>query len=166
MKLNPRKPYDDPKMYFDEEEGRYVLTIECAKDLFPNNFRDDGVLLKRLKKNSRKIYNFIHYRGASVNREVVDFLLNRTEEGRKFLYAVLTEQMEADVETGYNDLSSSPAVNVSNGQVIDRELLAQNQISVDAEQIINDSASYFGVSIVLRTQFPWAYFALAWGYKS
>lgn len=165
MKINIKEPYDDDKMRFDGSANRYVLTLEYAKKEFEETFRDDGVLSKRLNKNSRKVYDFIHYRGATANRPVVDFLLNRTEQGREFILQVLTAQMEADTESGYNDLSSTPAINASNGQYIDRNLLAQNQLCVDAEQIIDQSASYFGVSIVLRTQFPFTYFVMAGGYR-
>ena len=159
MKLNVIEPFDDSKMEFDPNLG-YVLTIEYAKSMFGNNFHDDEILLKRLRKNSRKIYNFIKYRAYSGNAEVVDFLLNRTREGRQFLLDALTEQMEADSESGFNDLSSTPAVNVSNGQVMDREQLYANQISVDAEQIILNSHRYFGVSIITRTKFPIGYFIM------
>lgn len=165
MKLNIKEPYDDDKMRFDNSAKRYVLTLEYAKAEFPDTFRDDGVLSKRLNKNSRKVYDFIYYRGASCNRSVVEFLINRTEQGREFILQVLAAQMEADAESGYNDLSSTPAINVSNGQVIDRNLLAQNQICVDAEQIIDGSASYFGQSIVSRTQFPFYYFVMAGSYR-
>lgn len=163
MKLSIIQPYDDSKMEFDETAGRYVLTLSYVKAMFGNNFHDDEVLLTRLKKNSRKIYNFIHYHSYSGNAPVVEFLLNKTKEGRQFLLDALTEQMEADSESGFNDLSSTPAVNVSTGQIMDREQLYANQISVDTEQIILNSHRYFGVSIISRTKYPVGYFLLESG---
>lgn len=161
MELKITTPRNDENMEFDETSNRYVLTLEYAKAHFPNVFRDDQVLKQRLIKNSRKIYDFIHYRGYSGNRKVVDFLLNRTAEGRDFLLQALSTQMEADAQSGYNDLSQAPAVNVATGQVIDREVLANNQICVDAEQIIENSASWFGVPITYRARYPWRLFLLA-----
>lgn len=159
--LNTITPYSDNDLTFDESLGMYLLTIQKVKSVYDNNFQDDQTLLKRIKKNSRKVYNFIYYRGFSANKKAITFLLNRTKEGREFILGVLLEQMEADLESGYNDLSSSPAVNISSGQVIEREHLAQNQVSVDTEQLIENSAYYFGVPITLRAPFPWRYFLVS-----
>ena len=157
MNINVIQPYTDDRLEWNEDTKRYELTIAYFKAHFPNNFNDDQTLLNRIRKNSRKIYNFIKYRGYSMNWKVAEFLINRTQQGREFILEVLTEQMEADNESGYNDLSSTPALNASNGQFIDRELLYANQISVDAEQLIENSASYFGVSIVSRSLYPYPY---------
>lgn len=152
--LNIKKPYDDQFLKFNEATKRYELTIEFVKNEFDSNFRDDKVLQRRIEKNSRKIYNYIKYHSYSGNSELINKLLNETEEGRSFLKAVLYEQMEADIETGFNDLSSQPAINVANGQIIDRAELQKNQISVDAEQIIDRNADYFGFNICVMTRFP------------
>jgi hypothetical protein len=74
--------------------------------------------------------------------------------------------MEADNETGYNDLSNAPAVNVANGQVLDRNQLIANQLCVDAEQIVDSSATYFGVPICFATCYPWNYFMWVRGNKN
>lgn len=158
MELHAIKPYDDENLRFDERTKRYVLTLEFAKRNLPSTYRDDTVLLKRLDLNSRKIYDFIHYRGCSANRPVVDALLNRTQEGRGFLLELLAVQMEADAQSGFNDLSQAPAINLANGSVIDRDQLRANQISVDAEQIVDDSSAHFGVTITLRQRYPWNLF--------
>lgn len=152
--LNIKKPYDDQFLKFNEATKRYELTIEFVKNEFDSNFRDDKVLQRRIEKNSRKIYNYIKYHSYSGNSELINKLLNETEEGRLFLKAVLYEQMDADIETGFNDLSSQPAINVANGQIIDRPELQKNQISVDAEQIIDRNADYFGFNICVMTRFP------------
>lgn len=157
-RLTVIKPYNDEKLVFNKTTNRYELSFECAKALFDNNFADDDTLKKRLTKNSRKIYNYIKYHSYSGNRQVIEGLLNKTAEGRKFLFDVLLEQFEADVDSGFNDLSSAPAVNVANGQIIPREELQKNQISVDAEQIIDGNAGYFGFNICISYKFPVAIF--------
>lgn len=158
--LTKIKPYSDSKLKWDEESKQYILTIEYFKDNFDDNFVDDGVLVKRLKKNSRKIYRFIRNRVNSRNLQLVENLLATTEQGRQFMLEILSTQMEADAETGFNDLSSTPAVNLSNGQVIDRNEFYKNQVSVDAEQVFDDSDSYFGFRIGYQAPFPPIFFTL------
>lgn len=153
MKLTKIQPYSDDKLIFNQD--KYELAFEYVKSLFEVNFKDDAELHRRIVKNSRKIYNFIFYRIHSANKVIVETLLNHTEQGRKFLLDVLTEQFDADNESGYNDLSSVAPINVSNGQVIDRNLLYQNQISVDAEQIIDRNAEYFGINIMYQAPLPY-----------
>lgn len=153
MKLTKIQPYSDDKLVFNQD--KYELAFEYVKSMFDINFRNDDELKRRIAKNSRKIYNFIYYRIHSANRLIAETLLNNTEQGRKFLLDVLTEQFEADNESGYNDLSSVAPINVANGQVIDRNLLYQNQISVDAEQIIDRNVEYFGINIMYQAPLPY-----------
>ena len=97
-------PYNDDELSFNNETSRYELTPQYCKDNFEANFRNDNILAKRIALNSRVIYNYIITHCALVNRSVVMFLLHRTEQGRKFLTEILTAQMYADIETGYNDI--------------------------------------------------------------
>lgn len=159
-RLNLIKPYDDEKLVWNESEGQYELTFEYCKSEFECNFRDDDTLKKRIKKNSRKVYRFIEYRVNQYNKPIVVGLLARTNEGRKFIFDILRTQFESDVETGYNDLSGTPAVNLANGQVIDRNELWKNQISVDAEQIFDNSSTYFGINLGYQGVFPPYFFIL------
>lgn len=153
-KLNYIEPRTDSILKWNETTKRYELTLEFVKQEMDVNFADDGILEKRIKKNSRKIYNYIKYRSYSGNYQFLEKLLNHTEEGREFLRDVLLEQLEADNETGFNDLSSQPAINIGSGQEISRESLQANQISVDTEQIIDRNADYFGFNICVMTKFP------------
>ena len=145
---------------WDETTKQYRLTLAYCKDAFDSNFRDDEVLRRRIKKNSSIIYRWIHNHIHSRNRTVVDFVLNNTVEGRELITNMLTAQMEADIETAYNDLSSTPAVNVSSGQVIDRNELRRNQICVDAEQEFENSADYVGFNLGYQAMYPYNYFVL------
>ena len=149
-----RQPYNDEVMTYNENTGRYELTIEYVKDNFTINFRDDRTLKERIKKTSRKIYNVIFARSNSANKQVIDFMLNRTLQGRVFLHDLFYEQLEADLQTGFNDLSSMPAINYANGNVIPREEQIRNQISVDTEQILDRSVEYFGINLLYSSTFP------------
>lgn len=158
--LHKIQPYSDNDLTWNESTHQYELTLQYCKANFEDNFRDDGVLQKRIQKNSHKIYRFIKYRVYSRNRPIVNNVLNNTQEGREFIKEMLSAQMEADIETGFNDLSSTPAVNVANGQIIDRNELYRNQICVDAEQIFDSSDDYFGFRIGYQAAFPPIYFVL------
>lgn len=156
--LHKIKPYSDSKLNWNEETQKYELTLQYCKREFDNNFADDEVLKKRIKENTRLIYRFIKYRVASFNRRVVDSVLTNTEEGRNFIFEMLSTQMSADVETGYNDLGKTPAINVANGQIIDRNQLWINQVTIETEQVFDSSDSYFGFRIGYQAPFPPIYF--------
>lgn len=149
--------YDDNNLKWNEKTGRYELTPQYCKDNFDDTYKDDKVLERRIKLNSQVVYNYFNLHCATVNKPVISFLLNRTKEGRDFLLEVLAAQQYADIQTGYNDLLFQPAINF-NGQDKDRTQLRLNSLCVAAEQVIEDSDSYFGVRITFQGQFPWPYF--------
>lgn len=152
--LKITKPYDDQVMKFDSTAGRYYLTLEFVKsELDTKACIDDGELERRIKKNSRKIYNYIFYHSYTANKPVVNFCINHTENGRKFLKDVLLEQLESDLQSGYNDLSNQSPINFANGSVIDRSELLRNQVTVDTEQIIERNADYFGFNLFVMSQY-------------
>ena len=156
--LHKINPYSDDSLFWNDETKQYELTVQYCKANYDVNYADDDTLKRRIKKNSRKIYRFIKYRTYSSNRPVVDKVLHYTEEGRQFLLEILSVQMEADNETGYNDLSETPAINISNGQVLDRNELYKNQLCVDAEQVFDSSDNWFGFRIGYQAPFPPIYF--------
>lgn len=156
--LRTIKPYSDSVLEWDESLQKYVITIQYFKDNFDNVYADDEVLKRRLKSNTKLVYRWISNHINSANKRFVDKLLSCTQEGRDFIKEILTVQIEADAETGYNDLSKAPAVNLANGQIIPREELLRNQICVDAEQVFDDSNSYFGFRIGYQAPFPPYYF--------
>lgn len=157
--------YDDDKLKFNPDTGRYELTIEYCKDAFDSTFKDDKTLTRRIKLNSQVVYNYIALHVATVNKPVVSFLLNRTQEGRDFLLELLSAQMYADIQTGYNDLLFQPAINF-NGQDKDRLALRQNTLCVAAEQVFEESDNYFGVRISYQGQFPYPFFLLMRNYDN
>lgn len=153
-------PYSDENLTWDDSTKKYYLTLEYCKANFDDNFADDEVLMKRIKMNTNLIYRFIKYRACSFNRRIIEKVVNYTQEGRDFLLEMLSAQMSADIETGYNDLSKTPAINVANGQVLDRNELYRNQLCVDAEQIFDSSDAWFGFRIGYQAPFPPIYFVM------
>lgn len=159
------KPYDDDKLIFNPTTARYELTVAYCKDNFETTFKNDAVLQRRIKLNTQVVYNFINSHVASVNKPVVAFLLAQTEEGREFLLELLTAQMYADIQTGYNDIGYTPAINFA-GQDKDRLAIQQNMLCVQAEQIFNQSDVYFGFRINYQGQLPTQLFLMVQKYAS
>lgn len=159
------KPYSDENLQFNENTGRYELTIEYCKNNFDSTFKNDQVLQSRIRLNTRVVYSYINFHVTSVNKGVVAFLLHRTQEGRDFLLELLSAQMYADIQTGYNDLLFQPAVNF-NGQDKDRNQIKQNSLCVAAEQIFETSDDYFGLRINYQGQFPTQVFIYVRNYQN
>lgn len=157
-KLTPTKPYTDSKLEWSEEDGRYYLTLEYCNKEYDHNFKDDDILKKRIRKNSKNIYNYIRYHTNSRNIPIVTALLYRTEEGRNFIFDLLSTQFEADVETGFNDIGDVTPIDVSSGQIMDRNEIRRNLISVATEEIYDNSVNYFGINLSYQGVFPAYYY--------
>ena len=156
-----KEPYSDEQLEFDELTGRYQLKLGFVKNEFDMTFKSDGVLKRRIKNNSKTVYHFLYMRSNSANYFVLDFLLRRTEEGRKFLLEILLEQMEADLETGYNDIAKQPAINFANGQVMNRDEIQRNLVSVATENLIYSSSKFFGFNAITQAVLPSQLFMIA-----
>lgn len=152
--FNIIQPYTDNFLKWNEATQRYELTLEFVKLAMDVNFANDSITERRIKQNTKVVYNFIKYRCYSGNSAYIDVLLNKTEEGRRFIKDVLLSQFEADNETAYNDLVKQPAIDVASGKEIDRDKLWANQVSVETEQIIDSSSSYFGFNIMISYPYP------------
>lgn len=150
--------YDDNNLHFNQDTNQYELTIQYCKDNYETTFKNDGTLLRRIKLNSQVVYNFIKSRVAQVNKPVVDFLLHRTEQGRKLLLEMLDAQMYADITTGYNDLMFQPTITFGQGQDKDRTNVNLNAVCPACEQVFNNSDSLFGIRLSYQGQFPASYF--------
>ena len=70
------------------------------------------------------------------------------------MLAILSSQMEADIDSGYNDLTKFSPINVATGQVVAREEFKRNQVSVETEQIFDNSDDYMGIRIGYLAAFP------------
>lgn len=158
MEIKVTTPNNDDVLSFNENTGHYELTLQYVKSQLDVTFKDDGVTQKRITKNSRAIYNYLLARSYSRNNEIVTFFLNHTENGRRFLKDILTAQMEADLQSGYNDIGLTPAVS-ANGQQIDRAQIRRNLVCVSAEEIADNNAAYFGFNLLIQTQLPASLYA-------
>lgn len=149
-------PYSDEELEFNEKTGRYQLTLAYTKALFDVcPIKSDSVVERRIKDTSRLVYNYIYNHSHTANRNIVEYLLNHTENGRDFLKEVFSIQVESDFTTGINTLGKLPGVNVSTGQVLDREIIRQNQICVEAENEIRLSQNYFaGINLLYIAPYP------------
>ena len=161
-----KESIDENVLRWNSNTNRWQLTLSYVKalrDPFP--YKNDAIIEQRIKQNSIRVYQYIVAHSHTVNRQVIDFLLNKTENGQRFLIDALTAQMEADMEYGYNDLMVRPVINAQTGQEGDRNNFRRNAISLECESIIDDSAAYFGFNICYMSPFPWRLFALARNYE-
>lgn len=142
--------YNDNKLTFDENRNQYILTIETVKENFDIPYSNDGVLERRIIKNSNRVYNYIYRMSNSFNHRVITKLLNETQEGRVFLYDVLMSQIEADLATGFNSLADQPLIDLKTGRTIQSdEIITNGLISVSTKLIIESSPKYFkGINIL------------------
>ena len=160
------KPQDNEFLEWNKDTDRYQLKLSYVKelrDILP--YKSDRVAQTRIKQTSLRVYNYIYNHSNSANRQVLTFLLNKTENGRKFLKEVLTSQIEADMDYGYNDLMVRPAINATTNSVLNRDEVRLNAISLETEEIINDSVGYFGFNLCVLIPFPWSLFDLARKYE-
>ena len=160
------KPQDNEFLEWNNDTMRYQLKLSYVKslrDVLP--YKSDKVAQQRIKQTSLRVYNYIVNHSNSANRQVLDFLLNKTENGKEFLKEVLTSQIEADMEYGYNDLMVRPALNASTNSMLDRDAIRLNAISLETEEIINDSVGYFGFNLCVLVPFNWYLFDLARKYE-
>ena len=154
------KPYNDDNLVFNDKTGRYELTLQYLKDHFDSSYKNDGEAQRRIKLNSQVVYYYINLHTASTNRQVVNFLLNKTEQGRAFLLEILSAQIYADLQTGYNDLMYNPAVSFT-GQDKDRNEIRRNALCVAAEDVFNSSDAYFGFPIGYQGILPAIFYVWA-----
>lgn len=151
------QPRSDSSLEWNPITKQYQLTLEYVKSLWdgePIPYKNDAITKRRIKDTSQRVYSYFSSHCATVNRGAVRLILNRTEEGRKFLIEILKAQMLADMEYGYNDLVRRPVVNASSGQMGDRDEYRRNAISIEAELIIEDSVNYVGINLTYMGMFP------------
>lgn len=153
------QPYSDDKMLYNTETKQYELQMAWVKATFGNVFADDTVLEQRIKRNTRKVYNYIFSRGYSGNRKTITAIINHTEEYRTYIYDALLSQMESDMASGYNDQDLYVPKSKD-----DRELQQLNQVSVNTENILKSSAGYGGINLLYASAFNTAIYLEFWSY--
>lgn len=163
-----KEPYTDEKLEYNENTGRYQLTVSYMKSLREGEsvpYRNDEIAKRRLREISQTIYSYLITHSNTANRQVIYFLLNKTENGRRFLIDVLSTQLESDLEFATNDIGKIALVNSQTGQVGDRDVYRQNLISIATENIIDDSVGYFGVNLCCMMPFDYYWFDLVRRYE-
>ena len=153
-RLKVIQPYADDSLSYDEFQNRYYLTREYCKEHFEFTLKNDQVLDREIERNTDNVYDFIFSRVNTQNMSVVEYLLSNTEQGRAFILKLLSYQMEANLESGFNSTGKVPLVNPSNGQILPREEVARNQVSVEVERLLYNSNQYLGVNIFYQGRFP------------
>ena len=153
------EPYSDDKMLYNNETKQYELKPSWVKSQIGDPFADDTVLEQRIKRNTRKVYNYIFSRSYSGNRKTIIAVINHTEEYREFIYDALFSQMESDIASGYNDQDMYVAKTKD-----DRELQQINQVSVNTENILKNAAGYGGINLLYASAFNSAVYLEFWGY--
>ncbi len=152
-------PYSDEKMLYNETTKQYELQLAWVKSNFGNPFADDGVLEQRIKRNTRKVYNYIFSHGYSGNRKAITAIINHTNEYREYIYDALFSEMEADLASGYNDQDLYVARSKD-----DRDLQFANQVSVGTENILKSSNGYGGLNLLYAGAFAYGVYLDFWGY--
>lgn len=142
------EPYSDAKMLYNKELERYELNANYVKNNFEVPF-DDNVLEKRIKKNTRVVYNRIFEIANSGNRKIINTIINHTQEYRDYIFDCLSAQMESDLASGYND--QGLFVPESKEQ---REMQQINAVCVECERIIMSAKGYGGVNLVYGGVLP------------
>ena len=153
------QPYSDEKMLYNEDTKQYELQAAWVKANFGNVFKDDAVLGQRIKRNTRKVYNYIFSRGYSGNRKTITAIINHTKEYREYIYDALFSQMESDCASGYNDQDLYVPKSKD-----DRELQQINEVSVNTENILKSSAGYGGINLLYAAAFNSMIYLEFWGY--
>lgn len=139
-----KKPYNDEDMTYDLKRHRYILTINYAKSLIQNAYKDDYALENRLKEISSTVYNYIYNRGNSYNKKYTRLFLNATENGRELIKEALEMQLNADADNGYNDIGKQNPIDFNTGNTIAREKIIENIVTPECANLIDNSASDLG----------------------
>ena len=145
------EPFEDDALKFDKVNDRYELTISYTTNLVKNPYTDTEEMQRRIKLNSMIVYNYIYNHGNTNNKKYTRFILNHTEQGRKFILQCLESQIIADSKSGLNDLGSENLVDMNNGSIIDRDKIRENLVSVNTEElIVNSKADLCGYNVICQ----------------
>lgn len=135
---------------YDSVNHRWVLDISEIKPMFPDA-RSDAELTRKCGSYSRVIYNYLWRKVATYNRSFVEWLVSCTDEGKRIILDALKEQAEADAESGLNSVRLASRVDLSNGTIIDGDLLDAS-IAPMAKEIIENAKVSLGAFDIYFTR--------------
>lgn len=144
-------PYTDEKLVYNTTTNTYELDLEWVKNNLGNTYRDDGVLQLRIKKNTRKVMQYIYSHSYSANRKIINAIITHTQEYRDYIYDALFSQMEADMASGYNDNDMYVPDTKDN-----RNLQFVNEVSVATQNILESGIGYGGINILYMGVFNYS----------
>jgi hypothetical protein len=88
-------PYSDSYMIYNNSDHHYILTEKCALESLGINLKErtkNEVAIKRvLRLASTQVYGFIHEHNT--NNDLQDFIIAKTESGRKIIREAMEEQL-------------------------------------------------------------------------
>ena len=157
--MNKIQPFSDDTMLYNETTKQYELRLAWVKENFGNPFADDGVLEMRIKRNTRKVYNYIFSHSFSGNRKAITAVINHTQEYRDYIKDALISQMESDLASGYNDQDLYVPRTKD-----ERDLQYVNQVSAGTENILKASNGYGNINLLYMGAFPYMIYLEFWEY--
>ncbi len=88
-------PYSDEHMIYDKETHQYVLTEKFAHEVLGINLKErtknQTAINRFLRLASNQCYRFIHEHNT--NNDFQDFIIAKTESGRKIIKEAMGEQL-------------------------------------------------------------------------
>lgn len=101
----PKYPYSDDFMTYDLYSHRYVLTpknIEQNLGVNLSRFKTPNAVEALLKQVSAKVYAYIH--DYNVNNDLQDYIIAKTESGRKIIREAMEQQFLYESAVGNVDI--------------------------------------------------------------
>lgn len=161
-----QKPYDDEYLVYNKLLHRYILTERVLTELGGDDIYafDTAKRQRVLKDISNSVYNFIYLRGNSKNRDYIEYILATSKEARELIKQALISQLNADLDSGINDIKKVSPINPQTYQTINRDELARNMVCVECEAILQSFtlinllyAGDYGMRLPLNRYELWGY---------
>ena len=136
------KPVSDSVSVYDPATHRWVLSLDEGKKIY-NPLNGDAYVQKRLKKASDSTYRRFYYGFvASFNKNIAEWVISCTPEGKAAMLDALRAQAEYDEDSGGLSVASQAGVDSASGLVIDREAVKAAILSPEAESILQYLVCY------------------------
>lgn len=133
-------------MQYDNTSHRWHLTIEDTREIIENIESVYGSREKaerELKAQSRSVYYWIFNRIPTQNKDIVEYTLAKDSRIQKDLKEVLIAQLEYDLKTGGSAIDKQSGIDFKNNSQMPRSRIAESQISIQAEQILENAGVDF-----------------------
>lgn len=136
-------PFIDEYLNYDYTTHRYVLTAQDLLENFNENlnvkFKDNRDIAPFLKNISNEIYAYIHL--WNVNNAAQDFVIAKTEGGRKIIREAMEAQAIYELRVGNYKYSGDPEKQ-------------KNWLSLEAKDVLERLIPEIRVPIIYGGVFP------------